>query len=60
MVPPWARCTADSLAGLLLVTGEQEKGASPVSFRRWLNPVNAAAATALVAGTFSATRVLRR
>ncbi|MBZ4504342.1 cation-translocating P-type ATPase [Mycobacterium avium subsp. hominissuis] len=48
-----------TLAGLLLVTGEQEKGASPVSFRRWLNPVNAAAATALVAGTFSATRVLR-
>ncbi|MDM3975895.1 cation-translocating P-type ATPase [Mycobacterium marseillense] len=48
-----------TLAGLLLVTGEQEKTTSPVSFRRWLNPVNAAAATALVAGTFSATRVLR-
>lgn len=30
-----------------------------MSFRRWLNPVNAAAATALVAGTFSASRVLR-
>ncbi len=29
------------------------------SFRRFLNPVNAAAATALVAGTFSAARVLR-
>lgn len=48
-----------TLAGLLLVTGEQEKTTNPVSFRRWLNPVNAAAATALVAGTFSATRVLR-
>ncbi|BCZ21543.1 cation-translocating P-type ATPase [Mycobacterium senriense] len=48
-----------TLAGLLLVTGEQEAGTSPVSFRRWLNPVNAAAATALVAGTFSAARVLR-
>ena len=31
----------------------------PVSFRRFLNPVNAAAATALMAGTFSAARVLR-
>lgn len=49
-----------TLAGLLLVTGEEEQqGTSPVSFRRWLNPVNAAAATALVAGSFSATRVLR-
>lgn len=49
-----------TLAGLLLVTGEEEAGGtSPVSFRRWLNPVNAAAATALLTGTFSATRVLR-
>jgi cation-transporting ATPase I len=48
-----------TLAGLLLVTGEQDRTTNPVSFRRWLNPVNAAAATALVAGTFSATRVLR-
>lgn len=48
-----------TLAGLLLVTGEQEAGTSPVSFRRWLNPVNAAAATALLTGTFSAARVLR-
>ncbi len=49
-----------TLAGLLLVTGEEEAGgSSPVSFRRWLNPVNAAAATALLTGTFSATRVLR-
>src|ERR1700758_2753125 len=48
-----------TLAGLLLVTGEQAGTTNPVSFRRWLNPVNAAAATALVAGTFSASRVLR-
>lgn len=48
-----------TLAGLLLVTGEQQTSTSPVSFRRWLNPVNAAAATALLAGSFSATRVLR-
>ena len=31
----------------------------PASFRRWLNPVNAAAATALVPGRWSASRVLR-
>jgi cation-transporting ATPase I len=48
-----------TLAGLLLVTGEEERTTNPASFRRWLNPVNAAAATALVSGTFSATRVLR-
>jgi cation-transporting P-type ATPase I len=48
-----------TLAGLLLVTGEQDRTANPISFRRWLNPVNAAAATALVAGTFSASKVLR-
>src|SRR6201987_1565184 len=48
-----------TLAGLLLVTGEQDRTANPISFRRWLNPVNAAAATALVAGTFSASRGLR-
>lgn len=48
-----------TLAGLLLVTGEQPASTNPVSFRRWLNPVNAAAATALLAGSFSATRVLR-
>jgi cation-transporting ATPase I len=49
-----------TLAGLLLVTGsEQERPTNPASFRRWLNPVNAAAVTALIAGTFSASRVLR-
>ncbi|SPM39306.1 CtpI [Mycobacterium numidiamassiliense] len=49
-----------TLAGLLLVTGEQDRqGSGSVSFRRWLKPVNAAAATALAAGTLSASRVLR-
>ncbi|QNI05098.1 cation-translocating P-type ATPase [Mycobacterium kubicae] len=48
-----------TLAGLLLVTGEQNRSTNPASFQRWLNPVNAAAATALVSGTWSATRVLR-
>src|ERR1700751_4843423 len=48
-----------TLAGLLLVTGEQAGTTNPVSFRRWLNPVNAAAATALVGGTFSARQGLR-
>jgi cation-transporting ATPase I len=48
-----------TLAGLLLVTGEQDRTTNPASFRRWLNPVNAAAATALVSGTWSASRVLR-
>ncbi|BBX75745.1 cation-translocating P-type ATPase [Mycobacterium shinjukuense] len=48
-----------TLAGLLLVTGEKDTGTSPLSFRRWFNPVNAAAATALVAGSWSASKVLR-
>ncbi|WP_445162665.1 HAD-IC family P-type ATPase [Mycobacterium sp. Dal123C01] len=49
-----------TLAGLLLVTGSgQQRSTNPLSFRRWLNPVNTAAATALLAGTFSASRVLR-
>src|SRR6202021_3781611 len=43
----------------LLVTGEEDRTANPASFRRWLNPVNTAAATALVSGTWSASRVLR-
>ncbi len=47
-----------TLAGLLLVTGDS-RTASPFAIQRWLNPVNAAAAAALVQGTFSATRVLR-
>jgi cation-transporting ATPase I len=49
-----------TLAGLLLVTGSaQQRSTNPLSFRRWLNPVNTAAATALLAGTLSASRVLR-
>jgi cation-transporting P-type ATPase I len=48
-----------TLAGLLLVTGTDGKSANSVGFRRWLNPVNAAAATALVSGTWSASKVLR-
>lgn len=48
-----------TLAGLLLVTGEDGRSTSPVSFRRFLNPVNTAAATALLSGSFSAARVLR-
>ncbi len=49
-----------TLAGLLLVTGEPaNKASSPFTFRRFFSPVNAAAATALVAGAFSANRVLR-
>ncbi|OBG99714.1 HAD family hydrolase [Mycobacterium sp. E2699] len=47
-----------TLAGLLLVTGEPGS-ANPVALQRWLNPVNAAAAAALIQGTFSASRVLR-
>lgn len=48
-----------TLAGLLLVTGEPGTTTNPASFRRWLNPVNAAAVTALVSGTWSASKVLR-
>ena len=48
-----------TLAGLLLVTGEGERSGNTVGFRRWLNPVNAAAATALLSGSWSASRVLR-
>lgn len=48
-----------TLAGLLLVTGEDRRTTNPTSFRRWLNPVNTAATTALISGSFSAVRVLR-
>ena len=40
-----------TLAGLLLVTGEPNRASNPLALRRWLNPVNAAAATALLAGS---------
>ncbi len=49
-----------TLAGLLLVTGDPGPGSSPLAVRRWLNPVNAAAASALVSGAFSASKVLRQ
>ncbi|WP_156686065.1 cation-translocating P-type ATPase [Mycobacterium sp. Marseille-P9652] len=48
-----------TLAGLLLVTGDP-RTASPFAVQRWLNPVNAAAAAALMQGSFAATRVLRQ
>ncbi|MDR3655665.1 MAG: cation-translocating P-type ATPase [Mycobacterium sp.] len=47
-----------TLAGLLLVTGDP-RTLSPFAVQRWLNPVNAAAAAALMQGSFAATRVLR-
>ncbi|OQZ93401.1 HAD family hydrolase [Mycobacterium alsense] len=48
-----------TLAGLLLVTGGDPRSVNPLAIQRWLNPVNAAAAAALVAGAYSAGRVLR-
>jgi cation-transporting ATPase I len=48
------------LAGLLLVTGDPRRPSNPLAVRRWLNPVNAAAATALVSGAISASNVLRQ
>ncbi len=49
-----------TLAGLLLVTGDPRTSTSPLALRRWLNPVNAAAASALVSGAYSASKVLRQ
>ncbi|MDT5087942.1 MAG: cation-transporting P-type ATPase [Mycobacterium sp.] len=49
-----------TLAGLLLVTGNPAGPRNPMALRRWLNPVNAAAASALMSGAFAATRVLRQ
>ncbi len=49
-----------TLAGLLLVTGNPAGPSNPMALRRWLNPVNAAAASALMSGAFAATRVLRQ
>lgn len=50
-----------TLAGLLLVAGDSRTaGANPLALRRWLNPVNAAGAAALVTGAFSARKVLRQ
>lgn len=49
-----------TLAGLLLVTGDSRSRVSPFAVRRWLNPVNAAGAAALVSGAMSAGKVLRQ
>ena len=49
-----------TLAGLLLVTGDPGAATNPLAVRRWLNPVNAAAASAMLSGAFSATKVLRQ
>jgi cation-transporting P-type ATPase I len=49
-----------TLAGLLLVTGNPRTATNPLALRRWLNPVNAAAASAMVSGAFSASKVLRQ
>ncbi|MBV8861394.1 MAG: HAD-IC family P-type ATPase, partial [Mycobacterium sp.] len=49
-----------TLAGLLLVTGDTRTNTSPLAVRRWLNPVNAAAASAMISGAFSANKVLRQ
>jgi cation-transporting P-type ATPase I len=49
-----------TLAGLLLVTGQPATNTSnPITLRRWFNPVNAAAATALLTGAYSAGKVTR-
>lgn len=47
-----------TLAGLLLIAGDSRGKPGPLALRRWLNPVNAAGAAALVAGTLSARKVL--
>jgi cation-transporting P-type ATPase I len=49
-----------TLAGLLLVTGKPAAGAAnSITLRRYFNPVNAAAATALLTGAYSAGKLLR-
>ena len=42
------------------MTGNPQGPSSPLALRRWLNPVNAAAASALVSGAFGASKVLRQ
>ena len=49
-----------TLAGLLLVTGDTRTTTSPLALQRWLNPVNFAAASAMVSGAFAASKVLRQ
>ncbi len=50
-----------TLAGLLLVTGEPTTSGTrnSITLRRYFNPVNAAAATALLSGAYSAGKLLR-
>jgi cation-transporting ATPase I len=47
-----------TLAGLIAVTGDPRQ-TNPLAVRRWLSPVNAAAATALISGAWSARNVLQ-
>ncbi|MGB3896282.1 MAG: cation-translocating P-type ATPase, partial [Mycolicibacter sinensis] len=49
-----------TLAGLLLVAGDSRGTPGPLALRRWLDPVNAAGAAALVAGSLSARKVLNQ
>ena len=49
-----------TLAGLLLVTGDTRTSTNPLALRRWLNPVNFAAASAMVSGAFAASKVIRQ
>lgn len=49
-----------TLAGLLLVAGDSRGKPGPLTLGRWLNPVNAAGAAALLAGSLSARNVLRQ
>src|SRR5277367_1269925 len=49
-----------TLAGLLLVTGDTRTSTNPLALRRWLNPVNFAAASAMVSGAFAASKVMRQ
>ncbi|ORX06176.1 HAD family hydrolase [Mycolicibacillus trivialis] len=49
-----------TLAGLLLMAGDSRGTPGPLAVRRWLDPVNAAGATALLVGSLSARKVLRQ
>ncbi|OBJ70994.1 cation-translocating P-type ATPase [Mycobacterium sp. 1274756.6] len=49
-----------TLAGLLLVAGDSRSSPGPLTLRRWLDPVNAAGAAAILLGSLSARKVLRQ
>lgn len=49
-----------TLAGLLLVAGDSRGKPGPFAIGRWLDPVNAAGAAALLVGSLSARKVLRQ